>query len=34
MDIKLIFPYTHQANTQSAKEGSIAKIRRGTKGNN
>jgi len=34
MDIKLISPYIHQANTQLAEEGSIAKMRGGTKGNN
>jgi hypothetical protein len=33
MDIMLVLPYTHQANTQLAEEGSMAKIRGGTKGN-
>jgi hypothetical protein len=33
MDIKLILPYTQQTNTQLVEEGSMAKIREGTKGN-
>jgi hypothetical protein len=33
MDIRLILPYTHQANTQLVEEGFMAKIREGTEGN-